>query len=73
MNAMQLGDECSVDGDCGSGLYCLGCSAGFSGSKCVRYTSTNQFKIVVNSQNFLSFESFLEIQNSIFEMGSLLN
>ncbi|KAI5665751.1 hypothetical protein M9H77_15604 [Catharanthus roseus] len=61
--ACQLGDECSVDGDCGSGLYCLGCSAGFSGSKCVRYTSTNQFKIVNSSLPFNKY-AFLTTHNA---------
>ncbi|KAH8494659.1 hypothetical protein H0E87_021160 [Populus deltoides] len=39
-------DECSSNQDCGAGLYCFSCPAGFSGSRCVRSTITNQFKLL---------------------------
>ncbi|XP_026656575.2 PI-PLC X domain-containing protein At5g67130-like isoform X3 [Phoenix dactylifera] len=42
----RLLDECSSDGDCESGLYCFSCPLGFLGSRCVRSTITNQFKLV---------------------------
>lgn len=48
---MQIGDECSTNGDCEAGLYCFSCTASFSGSRCVRSTATNQFQLLV-SRNF---------------------
>ncbi|KAJ8751641.1 hypothetical protein K2173_025797 [Erythroxylum novogranatense] len=45
----KLLDECSSDQDCEAGLYCFSCSDGFSGSRCVRSTATNQFKLLNNS------------------------
>jgi len=44
---LKLLDECSSDGDCEAGLYCFSCLLGFSGSRCVRSTVTNQFKLTV--------------------------
>ncbi|RWW62909.1 hypothetical protein BHE74_00029943, partial [Ensete ventricosum] len=52
---VQLLEECSTDGDCRAGLYCFSCPSGFSGSRCVRSTVTDQFKIVV----LLLFSSFV--------------
>ncbi|KAH8483515.1 hypothetical protein H0E87_028064, partial [Populus deltoides] len=39
-------DECSSNQDCEAGLYCSSCLVGFSGSRCVRSTITNQFKLL---------------------------
>lgn len=44
---VQLLEECSADSDCQVGLYCFSCEAGFSGTRCVRSTVTDQYKIVV--------------------------
>ncbi|MBA0617948.1 hypothetical protein Godav_027352, partial [Gossypium davidsonii] len=46
----KLLDECSSDGDCEAGLYCFACQQGFSGSRCVRSTVTNQFKLLVSDE-----------------------
>lgn len=43
----QLLDECSSDQDCEAGLYCFSCPQGFSGSRCVRSTISDQFKLLV--------------------------
>jgi len=43
----QLNEECSSNGDCGTGLYCFSCPLGFSGSRCVRSSVTDQFKLIV--------------------------
>lgn len=59
----QLGDDCSSDGDCGAGLYCLACSAAFRGSKCVRSTATNQFKLLNSSLPFNKY-AFLTTHNA---------
>ncbi|KAL5807981.1 hypothetical protein ACOSQ3_028672 [Xanthoceras sorbifolium] len=45
----RLLDGCSTDGDCEAGLYCFSCPEGFSGSRCVRSTITDQFKLLNNS------------------------
>ncbi|KAK4850941.1 hypothetical protein QYF36_011205 [Acer negundo] len=45
----RLLDGCSSDGDCEAGLYCFSCQEGFSGSRCVRSTITDQFKLLNNS------------------------
>ncbi|XP_026382367.1 PI-PLC X domain-containing protein At5g67130-like isoform X1 [Papaver somniferum] len=45
----KLLDECSSDGDCEAGLYCFSCAMEFSGSRCVRSTATDQFKLLNNS------------------------
>ncbi|KAL3568124.1 hypothetical protein D5086_030775 [Populus alba] len=39
-------DGCSSNQDCEAGLYCSSCLVGFSGSRCVRSTITNQFKLL---------------------------
>ncbi|KAF1859851.1 hypothetical protein Lal_00028034 [Lupinus albus] len=44
---LHILDKCSHDDDCGTGLYCFSCSNGFSGSRCVRSSTTNQFKLIV--------------------------
>ncbi|EEF31391.1 PI-PLC X domain-containing protein At5g67130 [Ricinus communis] len=45
----RLLDECSSDQDCEAGLYCFSCPQGFSGSRCVRSTVSDQFKLLNNS------------------------
>ncbi|XP_031251797.1 PI-PLC X domain-containing protein At5g67130-like [Pistacia vera] len=45
----RLLDTCSSDGDCEAGLYCFSCPLGFSGSRCVRSSVTNPFKLMNNS------------------------
>ncbi|CAK9163008.1 unnamed protein product [Ilex paraguariensis] len=42
-------DGCSTDADCEAGLYCFSCPETFSGSRCVRSTGTDQFKLLNNS------------------------
>ncbi|XP_075651473.1 PI-PLC X domain-containing protein At5g67130-like isoform X3 [Castanea sativa] len=42
----KLLDPCSSNGDCQAGLYCFSCPLEFSGSRCVRSTTTNQFKLL---------------------------
>ncbi|KAE9595269.1 putative PLC-like phosphodiesterase, TIM beta/alpha-barrel domain-containing protein [Lupinus albus] len=59
----KLLDECSSDEDCGAGLYCFSCSPEFSGSKCVRSSFTNQFKLINNSLPFNKY-GFLTTHNS---------
>ncbi|EOY03774.1 hypothetical protein QQP08_014709 [Theobroma cacao] len=59
----RLLDECSSDGDCEAGLYCFACSQGFSGSRCVRSTITDQFKLLNNSLPFNKY-AFLTTHNA---------
>ncbi|KAG4922748.1 hypothetical protein AAZX31_18G249000 [Glycine max] len=59
----KLLDECSSDGDCGTGLYCFSCPFGFLGSRCVRSTVTNQFKLINNSLPFNKY-AFLTTHNA---------
>ncbi|XVF71290.1 hypothetical protein PTKIN_Ptkin12aG0025100 [Pterospermum kingtungense] len=59
----KLLDKCSSDGDCEAGLYCFSCSQGFSGSRCVRSTITDQFKLVNNSLPFNKY-AFLTTHNA---------
>ncbi|KAL1322845.1 hypothetical protein HN51_067854 [Arachis hypogaea] len=59
----RLLDECSSDKDCGSGLYCFSCPFGFTGSRCVRSSITNQFKLINNSLPFNKY-AFLTTHNS---------
>ncbi|CAJ1834149.1 unnamed protein product [Sphenostylis stenocarpa] len=59
----KLLDECSSDGDCGPGLYCFSCPFGFTGSRCVRLTVTNQFKLINNSLPFNKY-AFLTTHNA---------
>ncbi|XWS30879.1 hypothetical protein CRYUN_Cryun23aG0028800 [Craigia yunnanensis] len=46
-------DECSSDGDCEAGLYCFSCPQGFSGSRCVRSTITDQFKLLNGARGLM--------------------
>ncbi|XP_004304210.1 PREDICTED: PI-PLC X domain-containing protein At5g67130 [Fragaria vesca subsp. vesca] len=59
----KLLDPCSVDGDCEAGLYCFGCALEYSGSKCVRSTTTNQFQLLNNSLPFNKY-AFLTTHNA---------
>ncbi|XP_010936443.1 PI-PLC X domain-containing protein At5g67130 [Elaeis guineensis] len=59
----RLLDECSSDGDCESGLYCFSCPLGFLGSRCVRSTISDQFKLVNNSLPFNKY-AYLTTHNS---------
>ncbi|KAK8694346.1 hypothetical protein V6N13_071900 [Hibiscus sabdariffa] len=59
----KLLDECSSDGDCEAGLYCFACPQGFSGSRCVRSTVTNPFKLLNNSLPFNKY-TFLTTHNA---------
>ncbi|KAJ1697573.1 hypothetical protein LUZ63_006085 [Rhynchospora breviuscula] len=59
----QLGDKCLSDGDCGAGLYCFDCRLEFSGSKCVRYTVSDPFKVVNNSLPFNKY-AYLTTHNA---------
>ncbi|XWS47498.1 hypothetical protein CRYUN_Cryun14cG0157300 [Craigia yunnanensis] len=59
----RLLDECSSDGDCEAGLYCFSCSQGFSGSRCVKSTITDPFKLLNNSLPFNKY-AFLTTHNA---------
>ncbi|KAF2299238.1 hypothetical protein GH714_031078 [Hevea brasiliensis] len=59
----RLLDECSSDQDCEAGLYCFSCPQGFSGSRCVRSTITDQFKLLNNSLPFNKY-AFLTTHNA---------
>ncbi|CAH9139217.1 unnamed protein product [Cuscuta epithymum] len=64
----QISQDCSSDGDCGAGNYCLSCPLGFSGSKCVRSTATDQFKLLNNSLPFNKY-AFLTTHNAFAITG----
>ncbi|XP_052195231.1 PI-PLC X domain-containing protein At5g67130-like [Diospyros lotus] len=59
----ELLDKCASDGDCRTGLYCFSCPQGFSGSRCVRSTIVDQFKLTNNSLPFNKY-AFLTTHNS---------
>ncbi|KAJ7971110.1 PI-PLC X domain-containing protein [Quillaja saponaria] len=59
----RLLEECSSDGDCEAGLYCFSCPLGFQGSRCVRSTITDQFKLLNNSLPFNKY-AFLTTHNA---------
>ncbi|CAK7335341.1 unnamed protein product [Dovyalis caffra] len=59
----RLLDECSSNQDCEAGLYCFSCSLGFSGTRCVRSTITDQFKLLNNSLPFNKY-AFLTTHNA---------
>ncbi|XVF81761.1 hypothetical protein PTKIN_Ptkin15bG0182300 [Pterospermum kingtungense] len=59
----RLLDECSSDGDCEAGLYCFSCPQGFSGSRCVKSTITDQYKLLNNSLPFNKY-AFLTTHNA---------
>ncbi|KAJ0980153.1 hypothetical protein J5N97_008408 [Dioscorea zingiberensis] len=56
-------DSCSSDSDCGDGYWCFSCFEGFSGSRCVRSATTNQFKLINNSLPFNKY-AYLTTHNS---------
>ncbi|KAM7280064.1 hypothetical protein ACFE04_007198 [Oxalis oulophora] len=68
----KLLDECSSDGDCEAGLYCFSCVQGFSDSRCVRSTITNQFKLLNNSLPFNKY-AFLTTHNAYAIQGEPLH
>ncbi|XP_059451812.1 PI-PLC X domain-containing protein At5g67130-like isoform X2 [Corylus avellana] len=51
------------DGDCHAGFYCFSCPQAFSGSRCVRSTTTNQFKLLNTSLPFNKY-AFLTTHNA---------
>nr|XP_023892762.1 PI-PLC X domain-containing protein At5g67130-like [Quercus suber] len=59
----KLLDPCSSDGNCQAGLYCFSCPLEFSGSRCVRSTTTNQFKLLNNTLPFNKY-AFLTTHNA---------
>ncbi|KAF9603943.1 hypothetical protein IFM89_039163 [Coptis chinensis] len=59
----KLLDECSSNEDCEAGLYCSSCPQGFSGTRCVRTTITDQFKLLNNSLPFNKY-AFLTTHNA---------
>ncbi|WOL02566.1 PI-PLC X domain-containing protein [Canna indica] len=65
---VQLLEECSADSDCQAGLYCFSCPLGFSGSRCVRSTGTDLFKLVNNSLPFNKY-AFLTTHNAFAISG----
>ncbi|XP_039140780.1 PI-PLC X domain-containing protein At5g67130 [Dioscorea cayenensis subsp. rotundata] len=56
-------DSCSSDSNCGNGYWCSSCPAGFSGSRCVRSATTNQFQLINNSLPFNKY-AYLTTHNS---------
>ncbi|KAK9111147.1 hypothetical protein Scep_018666 [Stephania cephalantha] len=60
---VQVSEACSGNGDCGSGLYCFSCPVGYLGSRCVRSTYTDQFKLLNNSLPFNKY-AFLTTHNA---------
>ncbi|XP_021756555.1 PI-PLC X domain-containing protein At5g67130-like [Chenopodium quinoa] len=68
-------ENCARNSDCGAGLYCSNCRYPrpcFSGSKCVRSTVTNQFKLVNDSLPFNKY-AFLTTHNSFAIEGERHN
>ncbi|KAJ3673087.1 hypothetical protein LUZ60_006461 [Juncus effusus] len=63
-----MGDTCTSNTDCVAGLYCFECRLQFSGSKCVRDTVTNPFKLVNNSLPFNKY-AYLTTHNSFAIVG----
>lgn len=59
----KLLDGCSSDSNCQAGYYCFSCPQGFSGSRCVRSTVTDQFKLVNDSLPFNKY-AYLTTHNS---------
>ncbi|KAG5082187.1 hypothetical protein JHK84_052225 [Glycine max] len=59
----KVNDECSSNGDCGAGLYCFSCPLGYLGSRCVRSSITDQFKLTNNSLPFNKY-AFLTTHNA---------
>ncbi|XP_012855273.1 PREDICTED: PI-PLC X domain-containing protein At5g67130-like [Erythranthe guttata] len=45
-------DECSSDEDCGSGLYCFSCEAGFPGSRCNNSLPFNKYAFLATHNSF---------------------
>ncbi|CAK9326393.1 unnamed protein product [Citrullus colocynthis] len=65
----KVGDECSSSEDCGGGLYCFSCRPRlFGGSRCVRSTYTDQFKLLNNSLPFNKY-AYLTTHNSFAVEG----
>ncbi|KAJ0981951.1 hypothetical protein J5N97_010206 [Dioscorea zingiberensis] len=56
-------DTCSNDKDCAAGLYCFSCPLGFSGSRCIRSSVTDPFKLLNNSLPFNKY-AYLTTHNS---------
>ncbi|KAI4358005.1 hypothetical protein L6164_001914 [Bauhinia variegata] len=56
-------EKCSSNEDCAAGLYCGSCHVDFQGSRCLRSTSTNTFKLLNNSMPFNKY-SYLTTHNS---------
>ncbi|XP_016649162.1 PREDICTED: PI-PLC X domain-containing protein At5g67130 isoform X1 [Prunus mume] len=59
----KLLEQCSSDGDCEAGLFCFSCPEAFSGSRCIRSTITDQFKLLNNSLPFNKY-AFLTTHNA---------
>ncbi|MQM05348.1 hypothetical protein Taro_038159 [Colocasia esculenta] len=59
----KLLEECSSDDDCETGFYCFSCFEGLRGSRCVRSTVTNQFKLVNYSLPFNKY-AYLTTHNA---------
>ncbi|CAA7039311.1 unnamed protein product [Microthlaspi erraticum] len=66
----QLGDQCSRDEECKTGLGCYKC--GLDVAKCVRSNITDQFSVVNNSMPFNKY-AFLTTHNSYAIEGKALN
>lgn len=59
----RLLDGCSSDGDCEAGLFCSSCLAELTGSRCIRSSITDQFKLLNNSLPFNKY-AFLTTHNA---------
>ncbi|KNA24112.1 hypothetical protein SOVF_018820 [Spinacia oleracea] len=60
------GSECkevNLCGKCEQGFHCFDCLAGFTGSRCIRSTTTDQFKLLNNSLPFNKY-AFLTTHNA---------
>ncbi|KAK9277533.1 hypothetical protein L1049_007077 [Liquidambar formosana] len=64
----KLREECSSDGDCAAGLHCFSCPVEYEGSRCVRSSFSDQFKLVNNSLPFNKY-AFLTTHNSFAITG----
>ncbi|RAL40828.1 hypothetical protein DM860_008526 [Cuscuta australis] len=66
--SQQIGEKCSSsssssDEGCGEGLYCLSCTVGLSGRRCVRSSATHIFNLLNNSLPFNKY-AFLTTHNA---------
>ncbi|KAK7274991.1 hypothetical protein RIF29_16097 [Crotalaria pallida] len=61
-------EKCSSNADCAEGLFCSSCLLQFQGSRCVRSSTTNPFKLLNTSLPFNKY-AYLTTHNS-FAIGN---